>query len=119
MHRDIKPYNVLINPESKTLKIIDFGLSEYYFPTKENNVKVASMYYKAPELVFSNTQYDYRVDCWGAGMILAGMVPSHFIQIFKKTPFLVGNDAVDQILKMSKLLGTKEVVQYIKDYKLT
>lgn len=32
------------------------------------------MYYKAPELFFSNSQYDYRVDIWGAGMILAGMV---------------------------------------------
>ena len=32
------------------------------------------MYYKAPELFFGNSQYDYRVDIWGAGMILAGMV---------------------------------------------
>jgi casein kinase II subunit alpha len=48
MHRDIKPFNVLINPESKQLKIIDFGLSEYYLPSKENNTKVASLYYKAP-----------------------------------------------------------------------
>jgi len=77
MHRDIKPFNVLINPSTKKLKIIDFGLSEYYFPSKENNTKVASTYYKAPELSFSNTQYDYRVDCWAAGMILAGMVFSH------------------------------------------
>ena len=74
MHRDIKPFNVLINPQNKQLKLIDLGLSEYYFPSKENNTKVASTYYKAPELYFSNTQYDYRVDCWAAGMILAGMV---------------------------------------------
>ena len=74
MHRDIKPFNVLINPQTKKLKVIDFGLCEYYFPSKENNTKVASTYYKAPELYFSNTQYDYRVDCWAAGMILAGMV---------------------------------------------
>jgi casein kinase II subunit alpha len=48
MHRDIKPFNVLINHGQKKLKLIDFGLSEYYFPTKENNTKVASAYYKAP-----------------------------------------------------------------------
>lgn len=78
MHRDIKPYNVLINPATKQLKIIDFGLSEFYFPNKENNVKVSSLYYKGPELFFSNTLYDYRVDCWAAGMIMAGMV-THFL----------------------------------------
>lgn len=74
MHRDVKPFNVLIDPQSRRLKVIDLGLSEYYFPTKENNTKVASQYYKAPELFFANGQYDYRVDCWGAGLILAGMV---------------------------------------------
>ena len=74
MHRDIKPFNVLINHNTKQLKVVDFGLSEYYHPTTENNTKVASTYYKAPELYFANTQYDYRVDCWAAGMILAGMV---------------------------------------------
>ena len=48
MHRDIKPFNVLINHNTKQLKLIDFGLTDYYFPSKENNVKVGSMYYKAP-----------------------------------------------------------------------
>ena len=74
MHRDIKPYNVLINPNNKTLKVIDLGLSEYYIPGKESNDHVASLYYKAPELLFGNPHYDYRVDCWAAGMIMAGMV---------------------------------------------
>ena len=27
MHRDIKPFNVLINPQRRQLKLIDFGLS--------------------------------------------------------------------------------------------
>jgi casein kinase II subunit alpha len=84
MHRDIKPFNVLINPSSKQLKIIDFGLSEYYFPSKENNTKVASLYYKAPELSFGNSQYDYRIDTWAAGMILAGMVTHHILRYSKR-----------------------------------
>lgn len=74
MHRDIKPFNVLINPTSKSLKIIDFGLSDYYIPGKENSEHVATLYYKAPELLFGNPWYDYRVDIWSAGMIMAGMV---------------------------------------------
>lgn len=107
MHRDIKPFNLLINPQNKTAKIIDFGLSEYYIPGKANSEHVASLYYKGPELLFSNSNYDYRVDIWSAGMILAGM-------IFKKTPFIQGNDQIDQVLRLTKLLGTTEVVSYIK-----
>jgi casein kinase II subunit alpha len=34
MHRDIKPFNILIDPNQKSLKIIDFGLSDYYLPGK-------------------------------------------------------------------------------------
>lgn len=48
MHRDIKPFNVLIDPTRHSLKIIDFGLSDYYIPGKENSDHVASLYYKAP-----------------------------------------------------------------------
>lgn len=40
-------------------------------------------------------------------------------QLFKKTPFLVGNDPIDQILKLTKLVGAKEIVDYIKEYRLT
>ena len=31
----------------------------------------------------------------------------------------MGNDQIDQILKLTKILGAKEVVNYIKEYKLT
>lgn len=107
MHRDIKPFNVLINPQTKALKIVDFGLADFYFPGKENNTHVASLYYKSPELFFSNSNYDYRVDIWSAGLILAGMVQFHLIQIFNRTPFLHGTDNIDQILKITRLVGTK------------
>jgi casein kinase II subunit alpha len=119
MHRDIKPFNVLINPDTKAVKIIDFGLAEFYFPEKSNNTNVASLYYKSPELFFSNSHYDYRVDIWSAGLVLAGMVTFLLSQIFNKTPFLHGTDNIDQILKITKLVGTREVVKYIKENKLT
>ena len=50
---------------------------------------------------------------------MAGMVINHFIQIFNKTPFLHGTDNIDQILKITRLVGTREVVKYIKENKLT
>ena len=74
MHRDIKPHNILIDHPHKSLKVIDFSLAELYYPEKEYSTKVASLYYKAPELLLGNVFYDYAVDIWAAGVILAGMV---------------------------------------------
>ena len=35
LHRDLKPYNILISPSSLTVKIIDFGLSrQFHVPFK-------------------------------------------------------------------------------------
>ena len=32
MHRDVKPLNIVINNESKRLRLIDWGLADYYKP---------------------------------------------------------------------------------------
>lgn len=46
MHRDVKPHNVMIDHEQRKLRLIDWGLAEFYFPNKEYNVRVASRYFK-------------------------------------------------------------------------
>lgn len=38
MHRDVKPQNIMIDHEKKRLKLIDWGLAEFYFPGKDYNV---------------------------------------------------------------------------------
>ena len=35
MHRDVKPHNVMIDHETKELRLIDWGLAEFYHPGKE------------------------------------------------------------------------------------
>lgn len=54
MHRDIKPHNIMIDHEKKILKLIDFGLAEFYFPNKNYNTRVASRYFKSPELLLDH-----------------------------------------------------------------
>lgn len=44
MHRDVKPHNVMIDHEKRKLRLIDWGLAEFYHPGKEYNVRVASRY---------------------------------------------------------------------------
>lgn len=80
IHRDIKPHNIVIDHEKKKLKLIDWGLAEYYFPGKDYNVRVASRYFKGPELLLEYNYYDYSLDMWSLGATMAGI-------IFKKDPF--------------------------------
>ena len=68
MHRDVKPHNVMIDHEKRQLRLIDWGLAEFYHPAKEYNVRVASRYFKGPELLVDLQDYDYALDmgAWGA-----------------------------------------------------
>ncbi|KAG7268127.1 hypothetical protein CRUP_010081 [Coryphaenoides rupestris] len=51
MHRDVKPHNVMIDHQMRKLRLIDWGLAEFYHPAQEYNVRVASRYFKGPELL--------------------------------------------------------------------
>jgi casein kinase II subunit alpha len=50
MHRDVKPHNVMIDHTKRCLRLIDWGLAEFYHPGREYNVRVASRYFKGPEV---------------------------------------------------------------------
>ncbi len=56
------------------LRVIDWGLAEFYFPGQEYSVKVASRFFKGPELLLNNNKYDYSLDIWSLGCLLAGVV---------------------------------------------
>ncbi|CAD8051770.1 unnamed protein product [Paramecium sonneborni] len=111
MHRDVKPQNIIVDPKKKLLKLLDFGLAEYYHPGQDYNVRVASRYFKGPELLVDNVYYDYSLDIWSTGAMMASM-------IFKKEPFFQGQDNYDQLVVISKVLGTEELQAYIKKYRI-
>jgi casein kinase II subunit alpha len=73
IHRDIKPGNVLFMNDNK-VKIVDWGLADFYLPGKKFNTRVASRYFKGPELLLGNNYYDYNQDVWSVGCMLAGMM---------------------------------------------
>jgi casein kinase II subunit alpha len=74
MHRDIKPHNIMIDHSRRKVRVIDWGLAEFYFPGREYNVRVASRYYKGPELLVNDQLYNYSLDIWSLGAMLAAMV---------------------------------------------
>lgn len=99
----------MIDHTQKKLKLIDWGLAEYYFPGKDYNVRVASRYYKGPELLLDYQYYDYSLDIWSLGVTFAEL-------IFKKHPFFQGMDNYDQLEKINKVMGTKDLKNYIDKY---
>ena len=58
------------------LRLIDWGLAEFYHPKTEYNVRVASRYFKGPELLVDFQEYDYSLDMWSYGCMFASMVSS-------------------------------------------
>jgi casein kinase II subunit alpha len=111
MHRDVKPHNVMIDHDKQELRLIDWGLAEFYHPNTQYNVRVASRYFKGPELLVDFQEYDYSLDLWSLGCMFASM-------IFKKEPFFHGHDNYDQLVKIAKVLGTDELQTYLEKYEI-
>ncbi len=87
----MKPENILLeqNKEFDQIKIIDFGTSLVYDPTKVLDENLGTPYYIAPEVL--NKNYNSKCDVWSAGVItyilLSGMPPFNGAsdsEIFKK-----------------------------------
>jgi len=111
MHRDVKPHNVMIDHKARRLRLIDWGLAEFYHPKTEYNVRVASRYFKGPELLVNMRDYDYSLDIWSLGCMFAGM-------LFMVHPFFHGKDNYDQLVKITKVLGTESLCEYLHKYNL-
>ncbi|XP_027109981.1 CDPK-related kinase 4-like isoform X1 [Coffea arabica] len=69
VHRDLKPENFLFSTrdEDASLKIIDFGLSDFIRPDQRLNDIVGSAYYVAPEVL--HRSYSVEGDIWSVGVI--------------------------------------------------
>ncbi|CAN8072388.1 unnamed protein product [Agarophyton chilense] len=70
-HRDLKPDNVLVDVPTRTLKIIDFGLTGLIRRNSLMTTSCGSSYYSAPEITFGNgLGYDgAKADAWTLGIL--------------------------------------------------
>ena len=109
MHRDVKPGNIMWNQETKEVSLIDWGLAEFYIPMQEYQVRVATKYYKGPELLLGYTKYTPSLDIWCLGCTFAGL-------IFHRLPFFKGKDNNEQIEKMCAIIGGKKMIEYAEKY---
>ena len=84
IHKDIKPANILIHPETKQIKIIDFSIASLLpketQEIKNPNVLEGTLAYLAPEQTGRmNRGIDYRADFYALGVtffeLLTGQLP--------------------------------------------
>jgi casein kinase II subunit alpha len=102
----------MIDHSIKKLRIIDLGLSKFYFP-EDSNMRVGSLSYMSPELIVDYPKYDLSVDMWAFGCILAGWL--FRVNIFFKPAV----NEEHQILSIAKVLGSQGLVDYTNKYQLT
>ena len=71
LHRDLKPENILLETNTKgdlSIKIIDFGTSNYFDKNSKLTLKVGTPYYIAPEVL--KKDYNNKCDIWSCGVIM-------------------------------------------------
>ena len=87
IHCDLKPENILLKSISKAeVKIIDFGSSNFIYDASSSYIQ--SRAYRAPEVIMG-CNYDYKIDIWSLGCILA--------ELYSKT-VLFQSDSVHSLL---------------------
>ena len=108
IHRDIKPSNILLSSPSGPAYLADFGTawmsgdlaSE---PPNKKTTDVGTTCYRPPELLFGFSEYDYSLDLWAAGCVVAEVLMGG-----KKTLFDAGplGSELWLIQSIFKTLGT-------------
>ncbi|CAD8099994.1 unnamed protein product [Paramecium primaurelia] len=75
IHRDLKCANILMNNKGQ-VTLADFGLARTL--SNVNNpkytYKVVTLWYRAPELLLGQTNYNTQIDMWSLGCIFAELI---------------------------------------------
>jgi serine/threonine protein kinase len=105
IHRDLKASNLLYTNQG-SLKVADFGLSR---PYADNHVvltpKVASLWYRPPELLLGATTYTQAsLDLWATGCI--------FGELLQGFPVMNGKNELDQLDKVFHCMGVPTATEW-------
>jgi serine/threonine protein kinase len=81
----------------------------YCYAGKAYPVRVATRYYKSPEIICDVRDYSYSLDLWGVGCTLGSM-------LFRTPVLFRGEDEFDQLVKIANVLGTESLYAFLTKY---
>ena len=96
-HRDIKPQNILVDPNTNKVYLCDFGSAKVLRKDEPNVAYICSRFYRAPELLLGNEKYDESIDIWSFACVIVEMI--------KGKPFLRTEDTDGQIKRIIDFFG--------------
>ncbi|KAM3136858.1 hypothetical protein pb186bvf_011117 [Paramecium bursaria] len=97
IHRDLKPNNIFINSNCH-LKIGDLNLARKQLDEISIQTDyVVTRWYRAPEVLFSQSEYTASIDIWSIGCILA--------ELLGRTILFQGRHPREQVEKIIAVLG--------------
>jgi casein kinase II subunit alpha len=104
MHRDIKSQNIAIDKHKKRLRLLDWGLADFYHSRQKYNSHVAMRSFNPPKLLINDPYYDYSVDIWSTGIAFS-------IMILRRFAVECAADDVQQLIKVVELVGGRGIMQ--------
>lgn len=115
--RSLDPAKDVTSTENKefsghfSIKLLDFGHAQFYWPGTSYSPKLGTSIYRAPELLFESTRFNYAVDMWSAGCIF-----SQLLNRDTKIESVASNE--EQIMKLNRDFGSSAIKAFCDKYDL-
>ena len=99
-HCDLKLENLLVT--GNIIKIADFGLAKNLLDDVNEPLQsyVVTRPYRAPELLLGSTHYDFAIDMWAMGVIMAELLSGDLL--------FSGSNMVEQMNNICSVIGSPD-----------